>query len=64
MAKGKTANKAKFVDPFKKGVTYEQFINSIPEGVTVTEHLKGKCEDAQIEWLESEVKQLLNNKKK
>ena len=62
MAKDNKPSKAKFVNPFEKGVTYEQFLKSVPQGVKVETHLKGKCSDAQIKWLSEELKQFKNNK--
>ena len=53
MGKGK-----KFLNPFTKGVTYEQFLKSIPNGKTLKEHLKGKCTVEQINWLETEINNL------
>jgi len=52
-----TAKKIKFVDPFERGVTYEQFLKSIPKGKSISDHLKGKCSSEQIEWLKTELKQ-------
>ncbi len=50
----------KFLNPFTKGVTYEQFLKSLPKDKSVKDHLKGKCTKEQIEWLEIE---LINYKK-
>ena len=52
-----TAKKIKFVNPFERGVTYEQFLKSIPKGKSISDHLKGKCSSEQIEWLKTELKQ-------
>ena len=46
----------KFVNPFDAGVSYADFIASIPKGKTVAEHLKGKCTPEQIAWIEEEIK--------
>jgi len=51
----KQQKKTKFLNPFSKGVTYEQFIKSIPKGKTVKEHLKGKCSQEQIDWIDTEI---------
>ena len=40
--------KKAFVNPFDKGVTYEQFLKSLPKGKSISDHLKGKCSDIQI----------------
>lgn len=53
---------AKFLNPFSKGVTYEKFLKSIPKEKTVKEHLKGKCSQEQIEWIEKELINYKNNK--
>jgi len=53
---------SKFLNPFSKGVTYEQFLKSVPKGKTVKDHLKGKCSKEQIEWLEDELNKFKNNK--
>jgi len=52
--------KPKFVNPFDEGVTYEDFLKSLPTNKSVSEHLKGKCSTEQIEWIESELKHLTN----
>jgi len=49
---------AKFLNPFTKGVTYEQFLKSVPKGKKVKEHLKGKCTLEEIEFIENELKQI------
>lgn len=50
-----------FVNPFKKGVSYQDLIDALPEGVTVKEYLKDKeHEDGtkftneQINWISNE----------
>jgi len=58
MARKKAA--PKFVNPFDKGVTYADFLKSLPKGKTATEHLKDKCTTEQLEWLETELKQYKN----
>tara|TARA_R110000744_G_scaffold375581_1_gene489132 strand:+ start:580 stop:756 length:177 start_codon:yes stop_codon:yes gene_type:complete len=57
MAKSK---KVEFINPFDKGVTYEDFLKSLPKGKSISEHLKGKCSEQQIEWLKTELKQFKN----
>lgn len=52
-----TDKKSTFVNPFDKGVSYEQFLKSLPRGKSISEHLKGKCSEEQIEWLKTELKQ-------
>lgn len=53
----RTAKKKAFLNPFDRGVTYEQFLKSLPKGKSISEHLKGKCSHEQIEWLKTELKQ-------
>lgn len=50
----------KFVNPFTRGVTYEQFIDSMPKDVKLEEYLKGKCEPEQIAWLKDELTNFKN----
>jgi hypothetical protein len=52
----KKVTKKVFINPFDRGVTYEQFLKSLPKGKSITEHLKGKCSHEQIEWLKTELK--------
>ena len=56
----KKKKQVEFLNPFSKGVTYEQFLNSLPKGKSISEHLKGKCSEIQIEWLKTELKQFKN----
>lgn len=53
----KSKLKKPFVNPFDRGVTYEQFLKSLPKGKSISDHLKGKCTQEQIEWLKTELKQ-------
>jgi hypothetical protein len=50
-----------FVNPFDEGVSYADFLKSIPKGKSVESHLKGKCSKEQIDWIKTEIK---NYKKK
>jgi hypothetical protein len=56
----KRVTKKAFLNPFDRGVTYEQFLKSLPKGISITNHLKGKCSSEQIEWLKTELKQFKN----
>ena len=49
-----------FLIPFDRGVTYEQFLKSLPKGVSISNHLKGKCSQEQINWLKTELKKFKN----
>ena len=59
MAKAKEI-KTEFINPFESGVNYEQFLASIPEGVSVEEHCKNNLTKAQIEWLVEDLKHFKN----
>ena len=56
----KKVTKKVFINPFDSGVTYEQFLNSLPKGKSISDHLKGKCSVEQIEWLKTELKKFKN----
>ena len=49
-----------FLNPFDKGVSYKDFLKTLPKGKTATQHLKGKFPKEQLEWLEVELKQFKN----
>jgi len=44
-----------FVNPLETGVSYVDFKSSIPEGVTIKEHLEGKLTEEEIQWIEAEI---------
>ena len=48
------------LNPFEVGVTYADFLKSLPNGKTATEALKNKCTPEQLEWLEIELKNYKN----
>ena len=51
-----------FVNPFDKGVTYSQFLEAIPDGVSIKDYLSGKdFTDAEIEWIETEIESFKKN---
>lgn len=54
---------SKFVNPFDKGVSYEDFLSSVPKGVSIKNHLKDFPED-QVNWIEEELNHFKNNKKR
>ena len=47
---------SKFVNPFKEGVSYKEFLEAIPKGKSIKDYVKGKLEQSQINWLETEIK--------
>jgi len=61
----KPAEKAKkgFVNPFSSGVSYDEFIASIPKGKTIASYCKGKLEENEIDWISKEVASHKKNKK-
>lgn len=58
--KNNNTEKVGFVNPFEAGVNYEQFLNAIPEGVTVEDYCKGNLEQSQIDWLIEDLKHFTN----
>ena len=46
--------KKDFVNPFEKGVTYPQFLETVGKK-SVADYCKGKLEKDQIEWLEKDL---------
>lgn len=57
------SNKTEFINPFKVGVNYEQFLASIPKGVSVEEYCKDELTEDQIKWLVEDLTHFHNNKK-
>ncbi len=55
MAKIEKKSQEGFVNPFDAGVSYAQFLDSIPEGVSIKDHCEGKLEADQIRWIEDEI---------
>jgi hypothetical protein len=54
----KESVKVVFVNPFEVGITYKQFLNAIPKGVTVEAYCKGQLTNEQILWLVGELQSL------
>ena len=48
------------LNPFDSGVSYADFLKSLPDGKTASEVLKNKCTPEQLEWLEIELKNYKN----
>lgn len=44
-----------FLNPFDAGVNYDMVLDSIPSGVSLENHFKGKLTDEQIEWLKNDL---------
>ena len=55
MAKKVETPEAEFLNPFTEGVSYDQFLATVPEGTSVKEHCDLFLDADQIIWLESEL---------
>ena len=60
MAAKKTASAKAVVNPFDKGVTYEDFLKALPKGKKVADYLKEVCTADQIAWIETEIEHYKN----
>jgi hypothetical protein len=47
----------KFLNPFKSGVTYVQFLKAVGKK-TISEYCENKLTKEQIEWLENDIKSI------
>jgi hypothetical protein len=54
---------SKFVNPFEKGVTYTEFLKSIPKGTTVEKHCEKQLTEAEISWIVTELASFEANEK-
>lgn len=54
----------KFLNPFDKGVSYADFIASLPKDAVLSKYCKDHLTAEQIEWLEVELEHYNNNNKK
>lgn len=45
-----------FVNPFTPGVSYAEFLATVPDGVSVADHCKEHLTDEQIQWLVNDLK--------
>lgn len=70
MAKKNKEDNGLFVNPFQKGVTYQDLIDALKEGETVSEYLSGKEKSEgvlfttqDIEWITNEVNAYIENTK-
>lgn len=50
MAK-KVNEELEFLNPFDKGVNYDMFLASVPDGVSIEKHLEGKITEEQMAFL-------------
>lgn len=55
MAKKVETQEAEFLNPFTDGVSYNQFLETVPEGTSVKEHCGLFLDEDQIKWLEAEL---------
>jgi hypothetical protein len=44
-----------FLNPFKEGVNYKQFLDAVGSK-SVAEYCKGQLTNSQIEWLKNDIK--------
>ena len=49
---------AKFLNPFDKGVTYDDFKKAIGNK-SIADYCKGKLTKEQIQWLENDIKLII-----
>ena len=54
--------KAGFLNPFDKGVNYEDFLKACKGDENVAKYCEGKLTKEQIEWLIEDLKLYKNNK--
>jgi hypothetical protein len=52
-----------FLNPFKDGVTYEAFLNAIPEATSVDEYCGDAISEDELAWLKEELTHFKQNKK-
>lgn len=52
-----------FVNPFTEGIKYSDFLNAIPEGVSVEDYCKGNLTEDEITWIKTEIENYKNNNK-
>lgn len=45
-----------FINPLDKGVSYDEFLDSVPEKKSISTHLKGKLEEKDILWIVEDIK--------
>lgn len=62
MAEVKEKKESKFLNPFDSGVSYTDFLASIPKDKSIEEHCKGILTQEDIEFLNTEIKLIKNNK--
>lgn len=62
MAEVKEKKESKFLNPFDSGVSYADFLASIPKGKSIEEHCKGILTQEEIEFLNTEIELIKNNK--
>lgn len=52
----------KFLNPFTPGVSYKDFLASIPKGKTVAEYCENDLTQSELEFIENELALLESNK--
>ena len=60
---GGEVEKFEFVNPFTQGVTYDSFLEAIPEGVEVKEYCAGRLTEEELNWILVELEHVETLKK-
>lgn len=63
MAKEVKKQTIEFLNPFLPGITYDKFIESIPEKTSVKDHLKQNIEsitEDELNWIDAEINNYKN----
>jgi hypothetical protein len=50
-----------FLNPFTSGVSYADFLNAIPDGITVRKYCEGNLTEDETNWIENEIEHFDNN---
>ena len=53
--------KTKFLNPFDAGVSYKDFLASIPKGTTLEDYCKAELTNEQINYLKNELENYKKN---
>lgn len=62
--KTETKEIKKFINPLDIGVTYEEFLKSVPNGTDLKTHLKGHLNEEDVNWILNEIENYKLNLKK
>jgi len=56
--------KVEFLNPFNAGVSYDDFLASVPKDKTIEEHCNKQLTKEELDWLLVELEHFKNNNKK